>query len=106
MLGFRTLLADRGLRLLGALLVVAVFFEGATEVLVVILALDILHLDHGSVGYLNAAWGIGALLGGATLSAMLYRGAWRSGWRSAARDRSGDRPAGLWPPPSRPTSAG
>ena len=73
-LGFRTLFADRGLRLLASLLVVAVFFEGATEVLVVILALDILHLDHGSVGYLNAAWGAGALLGGATLSAMLYRG--------------------------------
>jgi hypothetical protein len=73
-LGFRTMLADPGLRLLGGLLVVAVFFEGATEVLVVILALDILHLDHGSVGYLNAAWGAGALLGGATLSALLYRG--------------------------------
>ena len=39
-----------------------------------ILALDLLHLDHGSVGYLNAAWGIGALLGGATLSVMLGRG--------------------------------
>ena len=73
-LGFRTLIADRGLRLLGALLVFVVFFEGMTEVLVVILALDLLHLDHGSVGYLNAAWGVGALLGGATLSMMIGRG--------------------------------
>jgi MFS family permease len=73
-LGFRTLIAEPGLRLLGALLVVVVFFEGTAEVLVVILALDLLHLDHGSVGYLNAAWGIGALLGGATLSVMLGRG--------------------------------
>jgi len=73
-LGFRTLFADTELRLLGALLVVVVFFEGTAEVLVVILALDMLHLDHGSVGYLNAAWGVGALLGGATLSAMLGRG--------------------------------
>ena len=73
-LGFRTLIADPGLRLLGSLLVVVVFFEGTAEVLVVILALDLLHLDHGSVGYLNAAWGIGALLGGATLSVMLGRG--------------------------------
>jgi MFS family permease len=73
-LGFRTLLDDSGLRLLGALLVVVVFFEGTAEVLVVILALDLLHLDHGSVGYLNAAWGIGALLGGAALSVMLGRG--------------------------------
>ena len=73
-LGFRTLLDDSGMRLIGSLLVVVVFFEGVAEVLVVILALDLLHLDHGSVGYLNAAWGIGALLGGATLSAMLGRG--------------------------------
>ena len=35
--------------------------------LVVILAIDLLGLDQGSVGYLNATWGIGALLG---------RGAW------------------------------
>jgi hypothetical protein len=73
-LGFRALTEDRGMRLVGALLVLIVFFEGATEVLVVILALDFLHLDHGSVGYLNAAWGVGALLGGAALSALLYRG--------------------------------
>jgi MFS family permease len=73
-LGFRTLASDSGLRLLGALLVVVVFFEGTAEVLVVILALDLLHLDHGSVGYLNAAWGIGALLGGAILSLLLDRG--------------------------------
>src|SRR5215213_2838103 len=73
-LGFRTLLAESELRLLGALLVVVVFFEGTADVLLVILALDLLHLDHGSVGYLNAAWGIGALLGGATLTVMLGRG--------------------------------
>jgi MFS family permease len=73
-LGFRHLLENPGLRLVGGLLVVVVFFEGAAEVLVVILALDLLHLPHGSVGYLNAAWGIGALLGGAALSALLYRG--------------------------------
>jgi MFS family permease len=73
-IGFRTLYEDPALRLLGALLVTIVFFEGTTEVLVVILALDLLHLNHGSVGYLNAVWGIGALLGGATLSMMLGRG--------------------------------
>ncbi len=73
-LGFRTLIAEPGLRLIGALLVIIVFFEGTTEVLVVILALDLLHLDHGSVGYLNAAWGVGALLGGALLSVLVGRG--------------------------------
>ena len=94
-LGFRTLLADPGLRLLGALLVVIVFFEGTTEVLVVILALDLLHLDHGSVGYLNAAWGVGALLGGATLSVMLGRGRLAVGLAVGSADRRpGDRAAG------------
>ena len=73
-LGFRTLMEHPGLRLLAAVLVVVVFFEGAAEVLVVILALDLLHLGHGSVGYLNAAWGAGALLGGAALSLLLDRG--------------------------------
>ncbi len=67
-LGFRTLIdapgpapAPRRCSLL------VVFFEGTADVLVVILALDLLHLAHGSVGFLNAAWGIGALLGGAGL---------------------------------------
>ncbi len=73
-LGFRTLLADESLRLVGALLVVIVFFEGTAEVLVVILALDLLHLGHGSVGFLNATWGFGALLGGVALSLLLDRG--------------------------------
>jgi hypothetical protein len=73
-LGFRTLMEHRGLRLIGALLVVIVFIEGAADVMVVIVALDLLHLEHGSVGFLNAAWGIGALLGGGVLSMLLDRG--------------------------------
>jgi Cyclic nucleotide-binding domain len=48
--------------------------EGAADVLVVILALDLLDLGPGSVGYLNAAWGVGALLGGAALALLLDRG--------------------------------
>lgn len=72
--GFRTLLGDPGLRLLGATLVVLIFFEGTADVLVVIMALDLLHLGDGSVGFLNAAFGIGALAGGAALAFMLERG--------------------------------
>ena len=73
-LGFKTLAEHRGLMLIGALLVLIVFLEGAADVMVVIVALDLLHLEHGSVGFLNAAWGIGALLGGGVLSLLLDRG--------------------------------
>ena len=38
------------------------------------MALELLHLDEGGVGFLNAAWGIGALLGGAALALLLDRG--------------------------------
>jgi MFS family permease len=72
--GFRILFEHEGLRLLAAVLVVLVFFEGTTEVLVVIMALDLLELSEDSVGFLNASWGVGALLGGAGLSLLLDRG--------------------------------
>jgi MFS family permease len=73
-LGFRTLLEHPGLRLIGAVAVVVVFFEATIDVMVVIVALDLLHLDHGSVGFLNAAWGIGALFAGSVLSLLVNRG--------------------------------
>ena len=72
--GFRTLGGHPGLRLLAGALVILVFFEGTAEVLVVIMAFDLLHLSEDSVGFLNAAWGVGALLGGAELSLLLDRG--------------------------------
>lgn len=72
--GFRTLLDDPKVRLVGAMLTLLVFFEGAADVLAVIVVLDLLELSEGAVGYLNAAWGIGALAGGAALAVMLSRG--------------------------------
>ncbi len=72
--GARALLADARVRLLGAALTLLVFFEGAADVLVVILALDLLELDQGNVGFLNAAWGVGALAGGAALALLMDRG--------------------------------
>jgi MFS family permease len=62
------------MRLVAATLTLLLFLEGAADVLVVILALDLLELGPGSVGYLNAAWGVGALLGGAALALLLDRG--------------------------------
>jgi MFS family permease len=72
--GARSLLADSRLRLVGLALTVMLFFEGAVDVLAVVVALDLLGLGQGAVGYLNAAWGIGALLGGAALAFLLHRG--------------------------------
>lgn len=72
-LGFRTLLEHPGLRLLAATLTALVFFEGVADVLVVIMALELLHLSEGSVGFLNAAWGVGGLIGGAGLALLLNR---------------------------------
>lgn len=72
--GARSLLGDARLRLVGITLTLLVFFEGAADVLVVIVALDLLGLGQGAVGYLNAAWGIGALLGGGALAVLLHRG--------------------------------
>jgi MFS family permease len=73
-LGFRSLKGHPALRLSAAVILMLVFFEGLADVLIVILALELLHLSHGSVGFLNAAWGIGALLGAVGLSVLLRRG--------------------------------
>jgi MFS family permease len=72
--GARVLLADSRLRLVGIAMTLLFFFEGAADVLAVIVALDLLGLSQGAVGYLNAAWGVGALLGGAALAVLLHRG--------------------------------
>jgi MFS family permease len=72
--GAQSLLGDSRLRLLGIALTLLLFFEGAVDVLAVIFALDLLGLGQGAVGYLNAAWGIGALLGGGALAVLLHRG--------------------------------
>ena len=73
-LGLRTLVGHPALRLSAATLTVLLLFEGFADVLVVMMALELLHLEEGSVGFLNASWGLGALLGGAGLALLLDRG--------------------------------
>jgi MFS family permease len=70
-LGLTAFAADRDLRLIAETFGLLVFFEGAADVLVVIVALDLLGLGGGSVGYLNAAWGIGAVLAAPLLALLL-----------------------------------
>ncbi|HEY2717586.1 MAG TPA: MFS transporter [Solirubrobacterales bacterium] len=62
-----------GVRLAVAVMVALVFFEGLAEVIVVVMALHLLHLSEGSVGFLNASWGVGALVGGAALALLIDR---------------------------------
>jgi hypothetical protein len=72
--GASTIRADRALRLLVATFTLLFFFEGMIDVLVVVAALDLLALGESSVGYLNAAWGIGALASGGALAVLVHRG--------------------------------
>lgn len=73
-LGARALRFHPALRLASLTLIVLLLFEGFADVILVTLALKLLHLEEGSVGFLNAAWGIGALAGGAGLALLLDRG--------------------------------
>ena len=72
--GFRLIAADPALRLPGAMTALLALVEGAADVLVVITALDLLGLSESSAGYMNAAWGIGGLIGGVALAVLLNRG--------------------------------
>jgi hypothetical protein len=72
--GFRDVLADDGLRLVVGVLTVATLIEGMVDVLVVVVALDLLGLANAGVGWLNAGWGAGGMLGGVTALALLGRG--------------------------------
>lgn len=72
--GARALIFHPALRLSSLTLILLLLFEGFADVILISLALELLHLEEGAVGFLNASWGIGALVGGAALALMLDRG--------------------------------
>ncbi|HEX4753841.1 MAG TPA: MFS transporter [Solirubrobacterales bacterium] len=72
--GLRALAAHPGLRLAWTTTTLLLLFEGFAEVIVVGLALHVLLLSTGAVGFLRAAWEVGALAGGAGLVLLLDRG--------------------------------
>jgi MFS family permease len=72
--GLHTLAAHPALRLAWLTTALLLLFEGFADVLLVGLALHLLELPDGSVGFLNAAWGLGAIVGGAGLVVLLDRG--------------------------------
>jgi MFS family permease len=72
--GVRAVLYEPPLRLLGGCIALLAFVEGAADVLAVLVALDLLGLGDSAVGYINAAWGIGAVVAGAALAVVIDRG--------------------------------
>src|SRR4051794_32900041 len=72
--GFREVAADPQRRLVVGLLTTAALVEGAADVLVVLVAIELLGLAGPGVGWLNACWGAGGLLGGAAAMTLLGRG--------------------------------
>jgi len=86
--GIDTVRAEPRLRLLVVFLAATTFVEGAIDVLVVVAALELLDMGASGVGWLNAAWGVGGLLGGAVALAVLRRGRIARGLAAAASSRA------------------
>lgn len=74
LVGYRTVLREPQLRTLVAVLTGSKLVEGAVDTLVVLIALEQLGLAEASVGYLNALWGVGGILGMTVALGLLHRG--------------------------------
>jgi MFS family permease len=71
--GFRTIARERRLRLLIGLFSVQTFVDGMLNVLIVVVALQLLDTGTAGVGFLNSAVGIGGLLGAVAAAALVGR---------------------------------
>jgi len=72
--GFRALFASADLLVLTGLYTAQTLVAGALNVLVVVTALALLDVDSSGVGYLNAALGVGGLVGGFVALVLATRG--------------------------------
>ncbi len=72
--GYRTIFASRDLRLLVALYVAQTVVAGASAVYEVAIALDLLDLGESGLGVLNAALGVGGVVGGILALLLAQRG--------------------------------
>jgi predicted MFS family arabinose efflux permease len=77
--GLRTVREHAEIRLLVGLYTVDSLIQGVFDVLVVIAAIELLGLGESGAGWLNAAWGVGGVLGGVAGLALLGRGRMASG---------------------------
>jgi MFS family permease len=71
--GFRAIAGERRLRLLVGLFSAQTFVDGMLNVLIVVVALDLLDTGSAGVGFLNSAVGIGGLLGALAAAALVGR---------------------------------
>jgi MFS family permease len=67
------------LRLLVGVFTADLLVQSVIDVLLVVAALELLDMGASGVGWLNAAWGVGGLVGGAAAIALLRRGRLASG---------------------------
>jgi predicted MFS family arabinose efflux permease len=72
--GIRTVLGERDIRLLTGVYSCDAVIQGAADVLLVVAAIEVLDIGEDGVGWLNAAWGIGGVAGGAAAMLLLHRG--------------------------------
>jgi MFS family permease len=71
--GARTIVEEGRLRLLVGLYTAQTFVAGAVNALTVIAALELLQMGESGVGFLNAAVGVGGIVGGAAALLLLGR---------------------------------
>jgi MFS family permease len=69
--GFRTVVRDGRLRLVIGLYGLQTLAAGALNVLIVVVALEVLDLGKAGIGFLNSAIGVGGLLGGVLAVALV-----------------------------------
>ena len=77
--GARAVVADAEVRVLVGIYTVNAVVQGVIDVLLVVAAIELLALGESGVGWLNAAWGVGGVLGGVAALALLTRGRLASG---------------------------
>ena len=74
LLGLRDVRATAGLRDAAVVLAAINFVYGVLDVLMVVVAIELVGLGTGGVGVLNSAWGAGGVAGGIAALALLARG--------------------------------
>ena len=72
--GFRTLLAEPRLRLVVALVFAQTIVDGALDVLIVLLALELLDVGAAGLGFLNSAGGVGGIAAAFVVAGLAARG--------------------------------
>lgn len=71
--GFKTVLSRPALRVVIGLSTAQTVVEGALEVLLVVLALQVLHSGNSGVGWLDVAMGVGSIAGAGVVAVMAAR---------------------------------